>query len=95
MDAEFFHQSWREVLIAVVVLLVLYILFAFLRISRLKNEGMRAQNLQPHIAQSVAATYAAVRDAEQSSRRPNMIERLMLSTRCRTKSFRFLERTAH
>ena len=76
MDAEFFtYLSWREVLIAVVVLLVLYILFAFLRISRLKNEGMRAQNLQPHIAQSVAATYAAVQDAEQSSQRPNMIER--------------------
>ena len=63
MEFEFLaYLSWREVLIAVVVLLVLYVLFAFLRISRLKNEALRAQDLSTHAAQSAAAAYAAVQD---------------------------------
>ncbi len=56
------YLSWREVLVAVVVLLVLYILFAFLRISRLKNEKLRVQEVSLHAAQSAAAAYAAVQE---------------------------------
>ena len=60
------YLSWREVLVAVVVLLVLYILFAFLRISRLKNEKLRVQEVSLHAAQSAAAAYAAVQEPEAS-----------------------------
>lgn len=58
------YLSWREVLVAVVVLLVLYILFAFLRISRLKNEKLRVQEVSLHAAQSAAAAYVAVQEPE-------------------------------
>ena len=58
------YLSWREVLVAIVVLLVLYILFAFLRISRLKNERLRVQEVSLHAVQSGAAAYAAVQEPE-------------------------------
>ncbi len=60
------YLSWREVLVAVVVLLVLYILFSFLRISRLKNEKLRVQEVSLHAAQSAAAAYAAVQEPAAS-----------------------------
>lgn len=54
--------SWREALIAIIVLLVLYLLAAFLRISRLKNEGMRESEPTPRAAMSAVAAYASVEE---------------------------------
>ena len=67
------YLSWREVLVAVVVLLVLYILFAFLRISRLKNEKLRVQEVSLHAAQSAAAAYAAVQEPVTSDSVQNVV----------------------
>lgn len=63
MNFEVFEfLSWREVLVAVVALLVLYILFAFLRINRLQTETRRVQELSAHAAQSAVAAYSAVQE---------------------------------
>lgn len=68
MDFEFLaYLSWREVLVAIVVLLVLYILFAFLRINRLRNESRRAQDPSPLASQTAVAAYAAVQEPAATS----------------------------
>lgn len=59
------YLSWREVLVAAVVLLVLYILFAFLRISRLKNEKLRIEEVSLQAARTGAAAYAAVQEPSE------------------------------
>lgn len=69
MDSEFLaFLSWREVLVAVVVLLVLYILFAFLRMNRLREEKQRAHELPPGVARSAVEAYAAVQEPETATR---------------------------
>ena len=60
------YLSWREVLVAAVVLLVLYILFAFLRISRLKNEKLRIEEVSLQAARTGAAAYAAVQEPSEA-----------------------------
>ena len=56
MDFEFLaYVSWRGVLLAVVVLLVLYILLSFLRMSRLKNATMRNNYLPSREARHAVA----------------------------------------
>ena len=65
MDSEFLaYLSWREVLVAVVVLLVLYILFTFLRMSRLRNGARRAQDMSPGAIRDALQSYAAVQDPD-------------------------------
>jgi hypothetical protein len=66
MDFEFLaYLSWREMLAAVVVLLVLYILLAFLRINRLGNKGPSALELSPGTIQNAVQSYAAVQKADE------------------------------
>lgn len=61
MDFELLSSlSWREVLVGIVGLLLLYILYAFLRYSRLRSEATRAGELSPATTQSALAAYAAV-----------------------------------
>lgn len=68
MDFEVLASlSWREALIAVVVLLVLYLLVAFLRISRLRNENMSAPGATAHVAKSAVAAYVSVQEPEAPS----------------------------
>jgi ABC-type multidrug transport system fused ATPase/permease subunit len=55
--------SWREMLLAVVVLLAIYVLFAFLRIGRLRREARVAQELSPGAAQNAIQSYSAVRES--------------------------------
>lgn len=75
------YLSWREVLVAVVVLLVLYILFAFLRISRLKNERQRVQDVSLHVAQSAAAAYAAVQEPAEAGSVPDIVNEPPIQTK--------------
>ena len=71
MDPDFLaYLGWREALIAVVALLVVYILIAFLRISRLKNSAAQAQTPAPHAAPAAVAAYVAVQEVENPSARP-------------------------
>jgi hypothetical protein len=52
MDFGFLtHLSWREMLLMAIVLLALYILFAFLYVNRLRNRGRSAQKSLPDTAQ--------------------------------------------
>jgi vacuolar-type H+-ATPase subunit I/STV1 len=79
------YLSWREVLVAVVVLLVLYILFAFLRISRLKNEKMRVEEISLQAAKTGAAAYAAVQEpGEVSGAVENVVAELKPSAKTET-----------
>jgi chromosome segregation ATPase len=64
MASEFLASlSWREMLLAVVVLLAIYILFAFLRIGHLRKEAQAAQELSPGAVQSAVQSYAAVQES--------------------------------
>jgi hypothetical protein len=58
--------SWREALIAVVVLLAIYLLVVFLRYSRLKREKLRLVVADSPAVSSAIAAYAAVQDSESS-----------------------------
>jgi hypothetical protein len=63
MNFEFpVSLSLREMLLALVVLLAIYIVFAFLRINRLKRERQMVEELSPHVVQSAAQSRAAVRN---------------------------------
>jgi hypothetical protein len=66
MDFEFLaYLNWREMLIAIVVLLVLYILTTFLRINRLRNETQTTpQELSPGAIQNAVQSYAAIQESE-------------------------------
>jgi hypothetical protein len=71
MDSGFLaYLSWREVLVAAVVLLVLYILFAFLRINRLRDEARSAQQwsqLSPGEVQSAVRSYVAEQEPDRDA----------------------------
>jgi hypothetical protein len=54
--------SWREMLLTLVVLLAVYIVFAFLRISRLRRERQMARELSPDVVESAAQPRAALRE---------------------------------
>lgn len=56
--------SWREILMAIIVLLVLYILFTFLSISRLRREGPSMPELSPGEVRNAVRSYAAVQESE-------------------------------
>ncbi len=56
------NLSWREALIAVVALLVLYVVIAFWRIRRLKRQKVAASTHDLLAAQSAVAAYAAVQE---------------------------------
>jgi biopolymer transport protein ExbB/TolQ len=68
MDFGFLaYLSWREVLVVAVVLLVLYILCAFLCINRLRDEARSARQrsqLSPDAIQSAVRSYATVQEQE-------------------------------
>ncbi len=64
------YLGWREALIAVVALLVIYILIAFLRIGRLKNRATQAQGPAPHAAPAAVAAYVAVQEVEKPPPKP-------------------------
>ncbi len=65
MDPDFLaYLGWREALIAVVALLVVYILISFLRIGRLKNRAIQAQGPASHAAPAAVAAYAAVQEVD-------------------------------
>lgn len=71
MDPDFLaYLGWREALIAVVALLVVYILIAFLRISRLKNSATQAQGTAPHATPAAVAAYVAVQEVEKPPSKP-------------------------
>lgn len=62
MDLEILsYLTWREVLVAIVALLAVYILVTFRRIQRLKNES--ADRLPGHAAQSAIKAYTTVDEA--------------------------------
>jgi hypothetical protein len=56
--------SWREALIAVVVLLAIYLLVVFLRYSRLQREKLRLSVAGSPAVSSAIAAYAAVQDSQ-------------------------------
>jgi hypothetical protein len=61
------NLSWREILAAVVVLLVIYILFTYLRLSRLGDETRLAQELSSGVMQSAALeSYVEVQKTEKT-----------------------------
>ena len=55
--------SWREILMALIVLLVLYILFTFLSISRLRTTSPMPE-LSPGEIRNAVRSYAAVQEPE-------------------------------
>ncbi|MDR0439568.1 MAG: DUF2802 domain-containing protein [Candidatus Accumulibacter sp.] len=62
------YLGWRETLAVIIASLVIYILFAFMRINRLRDGARSAQQLSPISARNAVESYAAVRvsDAEVS-----------------------------
>jgi hypothetical protein len=58
------YLSWRELLAAAVVLLVIYILLTYLRINRMENESRLAQELSPEAIRSAVQSYAEVQEPE-------------------------------
>lgn len=56
------NWSWREALIAIIALLVLYVVIAFWRIRRLKRQKVAASVHDSLAAQSAVAAYAAVQE---------------------------------
>jgi hypothetical protein len=58
--------SWRGILMAVVVLLVFYILFIFLSISRLRRGAPPMPELSPGEIRKAVRSYAAVQEPEAS-----------------------------
>ena len=65
MDSDFLtYLGWREALIAVVALLVIYILISFLRIGRLKNAAVQQPATTPHAASVAVAAYAAAKEED-------------------------------
>jgi hypothetical protein len=60
------YLSWREMLMAIVVLLLLYVVFTFLRISRLRNAARRpARKLSPDAIRSAVGSYASLQEPER------------------------------
>jgi hypothetical protein len=65
MDFGFLaYLGWREALVAAIALLALYILFAFLRINRLRDETRRVQELSPGAIQDAVSSYTAIQEPE-------------------------------
>ena len=65
MDSDFLtYLGWREALLAVVALLVIYILISFLRIGRLKNAAVQQPATTPHSASVAVAAYAAAKEED-------------------------------
>ena len=64
------YLGWREALIAVVALLVVYIQIAFLRIGRLKNNATQTQSPAPLAAPAAVAAYVAVQEVENPPDKP-------------------------
>jgi Protein of unknown function (DUF2802) len=63
MDFEFFSFfEWRDVLLAIVLLLAAYVLVALLRMRRLKGGADRKEILGALAAHSAISAYAAVQD---------------------------------
>lgn len=68
MDSGFLASlSWREMLLALVVLLAIYIMVAFLRINHLKKEARFAQELPPGAVQDAVQSRVAVREPGQEA----------------------------
>ena len=60
MDFEVLaNLSWRDALIAVVVLLTIYVIVVFLRINRLRREKLSIAAPEQRAAQNAVAAYAA------------------------------------
>jgi hypothetical protein len=75
MDFEFLASlSWREMLLALVVLLAIYIMVAFLRINRLKREARFAQELPPGAVQDTVQSHAAAQEPGQEAPAPNGVQ---------------------
>ena len=75
MDFEFLASlSWREMLLALVVLLAIYIMVAFLRINRLKREARFAQELPPGAVQDAVQSHAAAQEPGQEAPAPNGVQ---------------------
>lgn len=66
------NLGWREALIAVVVLLVLYVIVVYLRIRRLKRKATSLPTTGDLAARSAVAAYAAVQDPHADSSEPNI-----------------------
>lgn len=64
------NLSWREALIAVVVLLALYVIVVFLRMRRLRQAG-QAQPQDPRSTKSALAAYAAVQNPDAPAPQPS------------------------
>jgi hypothetical protein len=60
------YLSWREMLMALVLLLALYVLFTFLRISRLRS-GTRPseRELSPDAIRSAVRSYTSVQESDR------------------------------
>lgn len=72
MDFGFLAQlSWREALLALVVLLALYILFAFLHIHRLWDETRRVRELPPSVIRDAVSSYTAVQEEKAPEAQPS------------------------
>ena len=56
------NLGWREALIAIVAVLVLYVLVVFWRMSRLKRLTLPASTPESFVAQSAVAAYEAVQE---------------------------------
>lgn len=61
------NLSWREALIAVIVLLALYVIVVYLRMRRLKREKAASDEPRPTNAKSAVAAYQAVQEPVLSS----------------------------
>ncbi|MDR0440548.1 MAG: DUF2802 domain-containing protein [Candidatus Accumulibacter sp.] len=59
--------SWREILLALVVSLAIYIVFAFLRINHLKRERQMAQEILPDVIRSAAQSRGAIRKTNRET----------------------------
>ncbi|MDR3298435.1 MAG: DUF2802 domain-containing protein [Candidatus Accumulibacter sp.] len=67
MDFEFLaYLGWRGMLIAVVVLLLFYVLFAFLRINRLRDKTGTPRQWPPGAVQDAAASCAEIQETEEA-----------------------------
>jgi len=64
------YLGWREALIAVVALLVVYILISFLRIGRLKNRAVQERSTAAHAAPAAVAAYTAVQEVDNPPPKP-------------------------
>ncbi|MDR0378988.1 MAG: DUF2802 domain-containing protein [Candidatus Accumulibacter sp.] len=68
MDFGFLaYLSWREILAVVIVLLVIYILFAFMRINRLRDRARSAQQSSLETTRGAIRSYAATQALEEDA----------------------------